>query len=172
VSQIRSHSRAFGVSRLNSGHHTIGRLLPANGTSAITEPDTCLCKCNFSHLRDRSFASCKRYFGYNRARYLPAQVQLRSSQDRSFASCKRSLGYNGANYLPLQVQLRSSRDRLFASCRRYFGYNGASYLPVQVQLRSSRDRSFAYANEAFDPTRAFVVSTLGSMLRCYACIYV
>jgi hypothetical protein len=142
VSQIRSHSRAFSVSRLNSSHHTTGNLLPANGTSAITEPDTCLCKFNFGHLRDQSFPSCKRYFGYNGARYLPAQVQLWSSQYRSFASCKRSLGYNGANYLPLQVQLWSSRDRLFASCKRYFGYNGACYLPVQVQLRSSRDRSF------------------------------
>jgi hypothetical protein len=30
-----------------------------------------------------------------------------------FASCKRYFGYNGAGYLPLQVQLRSSRDRSF-----------------------------------------------------------
>jgi hypothetical protein len=82
---------------------------------------------------------------------LPLQVQLRSLRDRSFASCKRYFGYNRADYLPLQVQLRSLPDRSFASCKRYFGYSGARYLPVQVQFRSSRDRSFASCKRSLRP---------------------
>jgi hypothetical protein len=124
-----------------SGHRGVSDPKPLSGLRCVSA------QLQSSH--DRSFSFCKWNLSYNEARYLPMQIQLQSLRDRSFASCKRNFGYNGASYLPLQVQLQSSRDRSFASCKRYFSYNRAD----------------------LDPTRAFDVSTLGSMLQCYACIY-
>jgi hypothetical protein len=127
--------------QLRSSHDR--SFVPANGTSAITEPDTCLCKFNFGHYwTDR----------------LPPANETSAKTELTTCLCKFNSGHHRTGCLPHANDTSAITEPATCLCKFNSSHHGTGRLP--------------HANGAFDPTRAFDVSTLGSMLRCCACIYV
>jgi hypothetical protein len=122
--------------KLNSDQHTTGRSLPANGTSAIAEPTTYLCKFNFGH--------------YGTGRLLPATKLL-------FAFASSTLVIMGPVVCLMQTEPRLQRSQLIAFASSTLVITGpvvclmqteprlqrSQLLAFAIQLQSSRDRSFA-----------------------------
>jgi hypothetical protein len=149
------------VSQLNSGHHTTGRLPPANGIRShsrafgVSQIRSHSRAFGVSQIRSQSMAfgvsqirSHSRAFGVSQVR----------SQSMAFGVSQLNSGHHTTGrLLPANGTLAITEPDT-CPCKFNSGHHGTGRLP--------------HANGASDPTWAFVVSALGSMLWCYACIYV